>query len=121
MRHANQSKRKNKEKEMYVEKWGSSYFWHKFGSYLDDERDKLEEQWYTFGNNLYYCRYPGTMNEKRQLANATEAKEYGYCVRGRRTKRSLPSSYDDLYCDANSYATSWKKNSKRKNQWKYDK
>lgn len=44
-------------------------------------------------------------------------KAYGLKLRGRRSPRNLPDSWDDLHCEIYDVEKSWKHSTKRKKQY----
>lgn len=114
MRHVDQTKRNNKVKFLYHEHY-QSWHWHLW--WKDDIADV--EKWYRKDNHLRCYRRINTTHERRWSLAYEEANEYGCYVRGKRSKRSLPNTWDDICIGSHNHGKSWKKNSKRKKQWKY--
>ena len=97
-------KNPNKIKKGYFDQ-GERIFW-------------CDNEWhsYPYISRRYYRRIR-TQNERRQ--NTGVIADYGAnAVRGRRRKRQLPSSWDDIPTHSWDLVKSWKHNSKRRHQWK---
>lgn len=108
----NQTKRKNKVKWFYHSYYRSSGFYNFWGvTWIDSEA-------WTW--NMPCFRAIKTYPERRAACLTEEEKEYGVRVRGRRQGHALPDAYDDICISAWSTQKSWKHNSKRRKQWKYE-
>ena len=90
------------------------YGMKKYSSPITNEIDyDLNGPWY---------RHVHTRNELRY--NELHRKEYRnefQVVRGRRSRKNLPTTWSELSADLYDRRKSWKHNSKRRNQWKLDK
>lgn len=67
-----------------------------------------------------YFRHPKTTSERREAVGLyvdEDARYYGIKVRPKRSDRSLPNTYDDVYRSDIRNKRNWKQN--RKNHWTY--
>lgn len=103
----NRKKRKNKVKSTYFSPRKVRIYYHDW--YWDYEDSLI----YVRAN----ARKMNTLNERRAWY---DAKEQGVKVRGRRSPCNLPSNWDDITPSAWYEKKCWKRNSKRKHQWKYE-
>ena len=106
----NQTKRNNKKK------WLQHAHYDPIGYYATG-LDWAEEP---FTWNIRCHRRLQTNNERRQSFLTTDETDYGIRIRGRRQGRTLPNSWDDYVISEWYSRKSWKHNSKRKKQWKFE-
>lgn len=106
MRHFDLNKRKNKLKEIFHEDGCYYSIWFK-------------EYWLS-SKSMYCCRPIRTKQERTKYIQTEDEKYYKVKYRAKRSVRGLPSNWDDIWTGANDVKKSWKHNSKRKRQWKYE-
>ena len=111
MRSVNQTKCDNKGKWLYHRYYRARSIWFRGPNEFEDEP-------WTW--NLRCFRAISTTQERRYSCLMEDEKEYGIRVRGRRQGHSLPEAWDDYTSSACYAYKSWKHNSKRKTQWKYE-
>lgn len=110
MRLANKNTAKNKMKRQYVIQPRFSWSWYCHTS--------LEDIYYSDALGMF--RAVRTTQAKRYSFLIDEDREHNINMRGKRSNRGIPSSWDDICVAANDETKSWKRNSKRKKQWKYE-
>jgi hypothetical protein len=103
---SNQKKRKNKVKDLYFEYY-SAESWSRYKYYDLDSRYR-------------YHRNPATSQECRNSFLTEDEVSVGVKIRGRRSASMLPTMWDDLVTTSWNLKRSWKKNSTRPYQWKYE-
>lgn len=107
----NQKKKKNKTKDRFFEYYEFNNWWWNY---------RFADTKYRLTSYVWQFRSPGTKQERTQTFLTEDEKSAGIRIRGKRTYRTLPTAYDDVYCTSAYVKKSWKHNSKRKHQWKYE-
>lgn len=86
-----------------------------------------QPSWWSFMTSEPYFYDSTELNVYRSISNNMaerkdwyNALDYGYRPRPNRSPAMLPTSWDDKGCAMWFYRKSWKHNSKRRKQWKYE-
>lgn len=101
---------------------------------LEKRKNKLKLQyhntdcWYSSWTNDFYYSCPAayyfrpirTTNERRAYFLTEDERDAGVKLRASRSIASLPDSWEDIYPSTHDVKKSWKHNSKRRKQWKYE-
>lgn len=102
-------KRKNKIKK--------NYYFNREEVYISSYSNRIFKCKNNRINRIVNARFIKTFNERKAYDDALEQ---NVKIRGKRSKRMIPSNWDDIKASAYFERKSWKRNSKRKHQWKYE-
>lgn len=108
--------RKNKTKKLYHEYelveylsfYGTRYSFYSVNLLLDDSGYHRS------------VRYFPERREQHQIHEDLNGELIQVKIRGRRKGKNLPDGWDDFQNSARNEKKSWKRNSKRKHQWKWE-
>lgn len=111
--------KKNKVKNLYHVEYTYVYDGHWWGIFRDDEEihesSLIEYGWY---RRVRF--YPEKRDQYDYLHEDHEGYEVRIHPRGKRRGKNLPDSWDDYHNRSWGMRKSWKRNSKRKRQWKWE-
>lgn len=110
MRNYDRNTAKNKMKAVYVHQ-PNEYAWFWWSATVEN---------HYYSSNIPWFRKIRTTNERRQQIPIEDQIEYNVRTRGRRSLGCLPDSWHDITTSALHEEKCWKRNSKRKHQWKYE-
>ena len=116
-RRHNERARKNKTKAIFLTQ-PTSHVWARPWMMLGTDLDA----WYERNNVIDHFRHMHSTQEKRWNQLTEDEIDVGITIRGRRRKYNLRCYWDDVLAghQYDCSRKSWKHNSKRKNQWKYE-